>query len=121
MDKNLKKARRIIENQFLDIVQDIISPSEEKLRVILKDESFIDIRISQKAKNRFDFHWERKHIDNSIYRYDNFPDTSFKKLKTFPCHFHYGKENKVVESNFRKSLPSALIDFMIFVRDKMKR
>lgn len=120
MDKDLKEASKIIENQFLDIVQDILLPSEEKLRLILKDESFIDIRISQKAKNRFDFHWERGHIDKTIFRYDNFPDTRFKKLKTFPYHFHFQKENKVVESNFRKSLPSALIDFMKFVRNKMK-
>ena len=35
-----------------------------------------------RLKNRFDFHWERTHIDKTIYRYDNFPDAKFKKIKT---------------------------------------
>ncbi len=121
MNENLTEARRVIENQFLDIVQDIFLPSEEKLRIILKDKSFVDIRISQKAKNRFDFHWERRHIDKTFFRFDNFPDTRFKKLKTFPHHLHFKKENKVIESKFRKSFPFILIDFMEFVRNQMNK
>jgi len=57
----LKDIRFIIEDRFLDIVTEILEPSPDKLRLIVKDGSFIDIRVSQKIKNRFDFHWERRH------------------------------------------------------------
>ena len=112
----LKEIRFIIEDQFLDIVIEILEPSPEKLRLILKDKSFIDLRVSQKIKNRFDFHWERRNINGTIYRYDNFPNTKFRKFKTFPYHFHKKREDKVVESPFGKKLPVALTDFMEFVR-----
>ena len=117
----LEDLRSIIEDKFLDIVIEILESAPDKLRLILKDGSFIDIRVSQKIKNRFDFHWERRHIDKTIYRYDNFPNTRFKKLKTFPYHFHKKKENKVVESSFGKRLPDAFIDFMEFVRKTIKK
>lgn len=113
----LQEIKSIIEDQFLDFVVEIFNPSPEKLRLILKDKSFIDIRISSTVTGRFDFHWEKTHIDGTIYRYDNFPDTKFKKLKTFPCHFHQQKDNKVVASPFAKTLPKAFIDFMLFVRE----
>lgn len=115
----LEELKSVIEDRFLDIVTEILEPSFDKVRVILKDKSFIDLRVSQKIKNRFDFHWERRHLDKTIYRYDNFPNTRFKHLKTFPYHFHKKKENKVIESPFGKRLPDALIDFMEFVRQTM--
>ena len=118
---DLEILKEIIEDQFLDIVEDILRPSEEKLRVVLKDGSFIDVRLSQKVKNRFDFHWERRHINGNIFRYDNFPDIRFKRLKSFPYHFHYKKENKVVEAEFRKSLKHGFKDFMDFVRNYLKK
>jgi len=117
----LQEAQIIIEDQFLDIVIEIFKPSPEKLRLILKDKSFVDIRLSQNVKNRFDFHWERVHINNTIYRYDNFPDIKFKKIKTFPFHFHQKTEFKVVASPFSKNLPKALIDFMAFIRRELNK
>jgi hypothetical protein len=116
----LEGLKSIIEDSFLDIVIEILEPSPEKLRLIMKDGSFIDIRISQRIKDRFDFHWERRHIDKTIYRYDNFPNTRFRSIETFPYHFHIKQENRVKKSPFRKKLPEALIDFMEFVRKKMK-
>ncbi|MBU4338985.1 hypothetical protein KKB43_03465 [Patescibacteria group bacterium] len=119
MKTDLETIRKIIQDGFLDIVTDILEPSEDKLRIILKDKSFMDIRISQIVRNRFDFHWERRHIDKNIFRYDNFPDIRWKRLKSFPYHLHYKQENKVIETNFRKSLPYAFIDFIEFVREKI--
>lgn len=92
----LDDIQSITKDQFLDVVSEILEPTPYKLRLFLKDKSFIDIHLSQKIKNRFDFHWERRHIDNTIYRYDNFPDIRFKKLKSFPYHFHKEQENKTV-------------------------
>jgi hypothetical protein len=91
----LKGLRFIVEDQFLDIVINILEPFSDKLRLILKDRGFIDIRISQKIKNRFDFHWERRHLDKIIYRYDNFPNTKFKNLKLFLTIFTKRKKIKL--------------------------
>ncbi len=118
---DLETLKEIIEEEFLDIVKDVFKPSEEKLRVILKDNSFIDIRLSQKIKNRFDFHWERRQINGKIFRYDNFPDIHFKHLKSFPEHFHYQKENKVIEINFKKSPKQGFKDFMNFVKNYLPK
>ncbi len=111
----------IVKDQFLDIVADIINLSPDKLRLILRDKSFVDIRLSQTIRNRFDFHWERWHIDKTIYRYDNFPDTRFKQIKTFPYHLHLKTEGRVTAITFRKTLPGAFTDFMSFVRQIMKK
>lgn len=117
----LEDLQIIVEDQFLDIVIEILKLPPDKIRLALRDKSFIDVRLSQKIKNRFDFHWERRHIDKTIYRYDNFPDSRYKKLKTFPFHFHNKKENKVIESPLKKRLPGAFIDFMEFVRRKLQK
>jgi len=112
----LKDVDSIIRNQFLDIVTEILQPSPEKLRLILKDKSFIDIRLSCKIEGRFDFHWERRHIDNTIYRYDNFPDKTFNKFSTFPYHFHKKTDANAQNSPFSQKLPFAFIDFMNFIK-----
>lgn len=117
---SLTEAKIIVKDQFLDFVVDVLQPSSEKLRLIINDKSFIDIRISRTIVNRFDFHWERREVNGTIYRYDNFPDIKFKHLKTFPCHFHTEEENKVVEADFSQDAYHAFIDFMEFVRDKLK-
>jgi hypothetical protein len=64
---------------------------------------------------------KESNIDNTIYKYDNFPDLKFKNLKTFTYHFHKKKENKVENFPFRKKLPYAFIDFMEFVRKEMNK
>ena len=115
-----EEIRIIVEDRFLDVVEEILELSFEKIRLILEDSSFVDIRVSRKVKNRFDFHWERRHVDGTIYRYDNFPDTKFKKLTTYPYHFHDKNEGAAKSSPFRLKLPYAFIDFMEFVRRKTK-
>lgn len=117
----IQDLQSIVQDRFLDIVVDILSPSPEKLRLIFKDKSFADLRSSRKIKNRFDFHWERQHLDGTIYRYDNFPDVRYKRLKTFPFHFHNGAESKVSPNPFSNKLPQGFIDFMEFVRKKLKK
>jgi len=115
-----EEARSIGADRFSDVVTEILEPSLEKVRFLLQDQSFVDIRVSQKIKNRFDFHWERRHIDGTIYRYDNFPDKKFKKLSTYPYHLHEKTDASARSSPFRTKLPHALIDFMEFVREKLK-
>ena len=116
---SLQELASLSQDAFLDIIQDIIFPTENKLRIILKDKSFIDIFLSEKLLNGFSFHWERSYQNNTIYRYDNYPDPNWEKVKTFPFHFHFQKENKVIASPFSKTLPKVFVDFMEFVRQEI--
>jgi hypothetical protein len=72
---SLDALSRIAEIEFADIVvqTDLIG---SKLRVLLTDGSYVDVWSSRKLVGRFGFHWERRHLDGGIYRYDNFPDTN---------------------------------------------
>lgn len=121
MNVSLEDLSSLIREEFADIITDIFYPTENKLRVILLDDTFIDIFLSEKLSGVFSFHWERRPRDGTFYRYDNYPDPQWKRLATFPYHFHKGKQGKVVESPFRKKLPAALIDFMEFVRSIMTK
>lgn len=99
MDRYSRFAR-IAEIEFPQIVAGT-QDYGHKLRVYLRDKSFIDVFISRKAKSSwFAFHWERRQIDNTIYRIDSAPDTRWKKVKTFPIHFHDTQERKVGEPPF---------------------
>ena len=51
-----QEVRTVAEDRFSDVIAEILEPSPEKVRFLLQDESFVDIRVSRKAKNRFDFH-----------------------------------------------------------------
>ena len=42
-----------------------------KLRIILKDKNFIDVRWH--VSEIYSIHWERRHINGTIFRYDNAP------------------------------------------------
>ena len=117
------KFARIAEVEFSDIV---LSAHDlgHKLRIYLKDKSFIDFFYTSKIKTtRFALHWERKHIDNTIYRLDNTPDKNWQKVKSFPLHFHNKTYNKVSPPPFKIKSPLKLTeifrDFLIFVRAKI--
>lgn len=121
MDKFAKFAR-IAEIEFANI---IISAQnlDLKLRIYLVDKSFIDFFYTQKLKTiRFSIHWERTHIDKTIYRLDNTPDKQWKKIPNFPLHFHKGKYDKVVIPPFQsdKNLTIIFRSFLLFVRNKLK-
>lgn len=65
---------RIAEVEFSEIV---ISSQDLglKLRIYLRDKSFIDFFYTTRLKTqRFSVHWERQHVDSTIYRIDNTPD-----------------------------------------------
>ena len=107
--------RRIAEIEFSDIVvqTDVLSV---KLRVLLTDTSYIDVWTSRKKTGRFGFHWERQHLDGRIYRYDNFPDTDWANVSTFPYHFHKGTQETVVASPFAPTLEQGFREFLAFAR-----
>ena len=112
---SLDRLRRIAEVEFSDIVvqTDVLGA---KLRVLLTDTSYIDVWVSRRLSGRFGFHWERRHLDGRIYRYDNFPNTNWSGVSTFPFHFHDGNQNTVVAAPFALALQQGFREFMTFVR-----
>lgn len=115
---------RIAEIEFSDIVlstQDL----DHKLRIYLKDKTFVDFSYTAKLKTqRFSIHWERTHVDELIYRLDNTPDRKWRKVVTFPIHFHNKTYNQVVTAPFsidpRISLKIVFRRFLSFVKDQMR-
>lgn len=120
MNLSLEDLASIIQEEFLDILDYITYPAENKLRIILTENTFIDVFLSQKQSGLFSFHWERRHKNGTLYRYDNYPDPQWKKVSTFPYHFHKKVENKVVKSPFSKTPPKAFTDFMEFVHKTIR-
>lgn len=111
---------RIAEIEFSDIVLSAQNLGN-KLRIYLKDTSFIDFFFTVKLQTRrFSMHWERKHIDAGIFRIDNTPDRNWNKVKTFPLHFH----NRTYENvdappfsvNKQNSLRTIFRKFLQFAR-----
>ena len=115
---------RIAEIEFSDIVlstQDL----DHKLRIYLKDKTFVDFSYTAKLKTqRFSIHWERTHVDELIYRLDNTPDRKWRKVVTFPIHFHNKTYNQVVTAPFsidqRISLKIVFRRFLSFVKGQMR-
>lgn len=113
----LDNLARIAEIEFSDIV-DATEIMETKLRIMLTEDGFVDVWLSKKLANRFGFHWEHKVTDLS-YRYDNFPDTKWSNVSTFPYHFHDGsqdQDNVVDSSRFARDIVEGFRDFMNWVR-----
>ena len=116
---DVERLREIAEVEFADVVVGTSIPGVNELRLILKDGSFIDVWFSLKLKGRYSYHWERRAIDGSIYRYDNAPHKRWQFVQTFPDHFHNGSELVVVESYLSHIPAEGLRQFLEFVRTKL--
>jgi hypothetical protein len=108
----------IAETEFADIVVSA-SVIDSKLRVVLLDSSYIDFWWSRAVPNRFAHHWERRHVDGSIYRHDNAPHGQWQHIATFPRHFHDQSDGNVVESNLSDVHEVAVRQFLGFARAKL--
>ncbi|MGD2090176.1 MAG: DUF6516 family protein [Candidatus Aminicenantes bacterium] len=116
---NLEKLKEIAEIEFHDIVKDFIIQGINDFRIILPDNSFVEVWYSLKLINRFSYHWERRHINGSIYRHDNATHKKWEYVSTFPKHFHDGHEERVVESDLEEDPERGLRNFLSFVKQKM--
>lgn len=103
-------------SEFPDIVEGT-KIVEGKPRLLLSDESFVDIWFSEKRKGIYAYHWERMNIDGTIYRYDNLPDKETRKLTTFPKHFHNGSEEVISESHLSDYPEEALRSILLFAKN----
>ncbi len=112
--------KRIAEVEYADIVEAAEIIGQRKLRIIIKDSSYIDVFYSPASNiKHFAFHWERAFIDGKIYRHDNIPDINWKNVPTFPKHFHDGTYGSIKESNISDVPSEALREFLSFVRNKL--
>jgi creatinine amidohydrolase/Fe(II)-dependent formamide hydrolase-like protein len=55
-----------------------------------------------------------------IYRYDNFPDSNWFSVKTFPAHFHDGDQDTVVAAPFSVTPERGFREFMAFVQGQVR-
>jgi hypothetical protein len=111
----LVALKRIIDTEYADVSTDSVI-FRGKLRVFVVDDSFIDVWFSLKIPGRFSYHWERRHIDGTMYRHDNFPDTNWRRVSTYPKHFHNGSQYIVEESCIDENPLVGLHQFMDFAR-----
>ncbi len=110
LDIAISEFKTIIESGEIFYSQ---SKEPWKLRLYLCDGSFTDIYFS--VKGNYSYHWDRRLLNNKIYRHDNAHHQRWKDLSTFPKHFHNGSEEVVVPSHISDDPESALRDFLSFV------
>ena len=106
--------------EFADIVRETILYDVNSLRIILNDNSYIDLWFSLRRSGRFSFHWERTTQDDTIYLHDNAPDAEWKHIATFPQHFHEGSQGQVKESYLNNDPLLALREFLVFAHLRLK-
>ena len=110
---------KLAEEDFPDIV--VSFPiKENKLRLFIVDDRFVDVWFSRKLESRFAYHWERRAVNGEIYRYDNRPHEKLRNKKGFPRHFHNGSDEEIEECEFSEVPELALREFLQFIRTKLE-
>jgi len=91
----------------------------QKLRLEIIDGSVVDVFLS--SRGLYSYHWERSHVDGTIYRYDNAPHKRWQHIKTFPKHFHNGSEadEHCEESHISDHPEEALREVLRFIGEKL--
>jgi len=111
---------KIAKEEYADIIVLIENP-HGKLRLHIIDESYLDIWFSRKIPGRYAYHWERRHINGTIYRHNNRPHQELKHMKTYPKHFHNGKDENVKESHISNNPKTALRQILETIRQKIRK
>jgi hypothetical protein len=91
------------------------SAGSGKLRLLLKDGSFMDIFFSGSGK--YSFHWERRKLDGMIYRFDNAPHHPKVGLQ----HLHEGAEDRIVPYTLLDDPIKAFQQVMEFVKKRLQK
>ena len=87
-----------------------------KLRLHIRDGTIVDVWLSPN-RTRYAYHWEQRAKRGLLHRHDSAPD--HPHISTFPKHFHDGSEAAVEESYISDEPPTALREFLTFVRAKL--
>lgn len=116
-----QQIERMAHSEFPDIVASsrILhnrSPGSAKLRISLKDQTYMDIWLSETGK--YSFHWEQRAVRGLIHRHDNAPD--HPEIATYPKHFHNGDEHNISSSNLSYEPLYAAREFLEFARKNIQ-
>jgi len=120
IDEILEKLRGLAISLYPEIVIDT-EIVYGKLRIYFIDESFIDIWISRRLPNRYAIHWERRHIDGTIYRWDNTPHEAHRHISTFPHHFHEKHDRIVKPYHYPGKIEEAFKEALKYVKEKIEK
>lgn len=90
--------------------------SPNKLRITLKDGSFVEVWLS--ADGDYAYHWEQRRQRGRLFRWDNAPH--HPHVGTFPDHFHDGDEATIRESHLASDSVTALRFVLVFVRNELR-
>ena len=86
--ERLLRLARIARDEFSDMLSEPPRLIGTRLRLSLKDGSFVDVRYP--TDDEYSFHWEAK---GGVYRVNTAPHHSGP---TFPRHVHLGNEERIV-------------------------
>jgi hypothetical protein len=108
---------RLAQAEFGDIVTEVqllggTSSSPNKLRLQIKDGSFLDVWLS--LDGDYAYHWECRRQRGQTFRWDNAPH--HPRLPTFPDHFHEGDDHTVIESSLSRDPETALGEICAYIR-----
>ena len=120
MGINLQSLATIAQTEFADLTSAAVI-IDAKLRLVLFDASFIDFWWSISLPGRFAYHWERRHVDGTIYRHDNAPHPQWQHVSSFPRHFHYEKDSNVIASDLSLDPIIAVRQFLNFARARLAK
>lgn len=116
---DIAALRAIAESEFADIVDNVDSDLN-RVRIFLRDNSFLDVWYSLETEGRYSYHWERRHVDGTLYRHNNAPHSRWSHITTFPKHFHEGTEDSVTESSLSDDPLEALREMLSYARQTIK-
>jgi len=117
--KDLPALKQFALTHFADIISEVALVDIAEMRIFLIDSSFLDVWFSPRNPSKYSYHWERQHIDGTIYRHDNAPHVRWQYVSTFPKHFHNGTESNVIESQISAVPTEALYAMLTFVRGSL--
>jgi len=110
--------KNIAETEYKDIVVKTAfihkrTIGSTKLRIFIKDPSFLDIWLSETGK--YSYHWEQRAQRGQIYRHDNAPD--FPEIETYPKHLHDSDDKNVKASNLPNDPQTAIKQILDYIRN----
>ena len=119
VDRLYLQLARIVEREFPDIVEHV-EARKDRLRLHVIDGSFIDVWFSRRIPCKYAFHWERRHIDGTVYRWDNAAHKGLEGLETFPHHFHEGSQHNIRSFKAKETMEDTLRVILEYVRQRIK-
>ncbi|OGR84370.1 MAG: hypothetical protein A2901_07155 [Elusimicrobia bacterium RIFCSPLOWO2_01_FULL_54_10] len=119
MPADYRALERIARREFGDILRASMllgkrSQGSFKLRLALRDTSFIDIWLSSSGK--YSYHWERRRQTGRLYRFDNAPH--HPRLSTHPHHLHDEVDRTIRPSRFPRRPADQLRFVLKFARER---